>query len=756
MRPVASALLLLACTLGGSPAPIAAADEPLVPRADAKALERVLKSLARKGHPLAVEQLADVLRDLRVGDELHATVAKAKAKALKAARKPKDPAAEGRRLAQAATRLAKGLDGRDEATRVHLAQVILRIDASNAAAHEVLGHVQRRGAWLPSWMPPLLDRRAEIAGFVTRAMHLDVPVETGTMDEPMLRALYGRPANYAKGGGCLLTSCTWSQQSLRRVAAQVARAKQLSRWILGQGDVPSGEPIQVRIVDKRDKYLEAFRAAKAQGILEDYVAQISGELNSFFDRQWRFVLQTHFETGAMADIFHWVGRDQLDRIYGGFPQEPLTVGHMNWVSLTVFGVPANDTVYFDDETIAGRGGSRSVGKDPMPERRTRMLRLAKAGVRGLRSWLAYLTRMGAAPQWSEGFLADNARIQGDARVKCIYAAAFLQERRELAKVMRGAQGADRNSPAAIQAAIEETLGAPLDAFERRFRDWLLFEPGAGGLVQRLGGEGAATSRTSADALEAARIVDELRRSAFRGSAPIPPLVADEDLARGCALHAKFLTVHKDLWSKWPDVHQQTVDREGFTPEGNRGGLNSVIAFGCKGPQDAIDQWMGTFFHRLPLIQPGLVGIGWGIEDGIAVLDCGSLVEVEAGGHYAVWPPFDAKDVPLSFQPELPNPVPDEDQAAWGYPITMQQPQTDNLLAYELALYKGGAPTGTPVPCHFITPQTPRNPDLAPPNTWCLIPKAHLAPKTTYTVGVKDLTPDAKVPVWQWSFRTGGS
>ncbi|MDJ0976303.1 MAG: hypothetical protein QNJ98_17715 [Planctomycetota bacterium] len=753
MRWVQGLVLLVLVGLG---APVGAADDPLVSGADAKALERVVQSLGRKGHPQAVEQLADVLRDLRVPDKLLKNIGKAKAKAEKAAKKPKDAKAEAKKLAQLATRLAKGLEARDEAARTHLAQVILRIDATEATAHEALGDVQRDGRWLPSWMPPLLDRRAEIAGFVTRAMHLEVPVETGTMDEPFLRALYGREANYAKGGGCLLTSCTWSQQSLKRIATQVARAKQLSRWILGKGDVPAGEPIQVRIVEKRDMYLKAFRLAKSQGVLEDYVAQISGELNSFFDRKWRFVLQTPLETGAMADIFHWVGRDQLDRLYGGFPQEPLTVGHMNWVSLSVFGVPANDTVYFDEETIAGSGGGRSIGKDPIPERRKRMVRLAKAGVRGLRSWLAYLTRMGAAPLWNEGFLADNARIQGDARVKCIYAAEYLHERRMLAKVMRGAHEADRNSPAAIQAAIEATLGASLDVFERRFRDWLLFKPGASGLVQRLGG-GAETAAPLNQALqEAVQIVDQLRAQAFRGSAAIPKIIGDEELGRGCWLHAKFLTKHKDLWTEWPDVHEQTVDREGFTPEGNRGGLNSVIAFGCKGPKDAIDQWMGTFFHRLPLIQPGLVGIGWGIEDGIAVLDSGSLVEIESGSHYACWPPFDAKDVPLRFQPELPNPVPGEDQGTWGYPITMQQPQTDNLLAYEMALYKGGAATGEPVPCHFITPQAPKNPDLAPPNAWCLIPKQPLLPRTTYTVGVKDLTPGAKVPVWKWTFKTGGS
>jgi hypothetical protein len=57
---------------------------------------------------------------------------------------------------------------------------------------------------------------------------------------------------------------------------------------------------------------------------------------------------------------------------------------------------------------------------------------------------------------------------------------------------------------------------------------------------------------------------------------------------------------------------------------------------------------------------------------------------------------------------------------------------------------------TEVPCYFSSPNHPTNVELAPRNSYCLIPKAPLKPKTQYTVHAiwtgtsKQLT---------WSFKT---
>jgi hypothetical protein len=106
-----------------------------------------------------------------------------------------------------------------------------------------------------------------------------------------------------------------------------------------------------------------------------------------------------------------------------------------------------------------------------------------------------------------------------------------------------------------------------------------------------------------------------------------------------------------------------------------------------------------------------------------------------------------KGVPLAFQPELPNPVPGEKQARWGYPITLQLWHFAPEPKIVLRLLEGGRE----VPCHFTSPEAPLNPYLVPQGTYALIPKAALEPKTTYTVRAEGY-PD--VPDYTWSFTTG--
>ena len=91
-----------------------------------------------------------------------------------------------------------------------------------------------------------------------------------------------------------------------------------------------------------------------------------------------------------------------------------------------------------------------------------------------------------------------------------------------------------------------------------------------------------------------------------------------------------------------------------------------------------------------------------------------------------------RNVPRTFAPELPHPVPGEDQGTRGYPITLQVDyEVDPVVT--LTLRRGKGRDGREVPCHYSTPQAPTNPELAPKGAYCLIPKAHLEPNTDYTV-----------------------
>src|SRR6185503_6961817 len=126
-----------------------------------------------------------------------------------------------------------------------------------------------------------------------------------------------------------------------------------------------------------------------------------------------------------------------------------------------------------------------------------------------------------------------------------------------------------------------------------------------------------------------------------------------------------------------------------------------------------DGWMATFYHRLPLLEPGLVRIGWALEGGIAVLDAGSLVAPPEESWFVRWPPFNGSGIPRRFPGELPNPVPGEDQSQWGYPVTLQFLEYTPDPDVKMRLYAGTSRSAPEVPCWYSTPQKPTNTDLAP-------------------------------------------
>jgi hypothetical protein len=234
----------------------------------------------------------------------------------------------------------------------------------------------------------------------------------------------------------------------------------------------------------------------------------------------------------------------------------------------------------------------------------------------------------------------------------------------------------------------------------------------------------------------------LQLNELRKSMRLEPVEVVDELSRGARLHAAYLSAHPEQAAAWPDAHEEWPDVPEFTPEGAWAGGASVIAF--NGAERCIDEWIGTFYHRVPLTHPGLVAIGFAEVDGICVLDCGSLVDPNAGGFVTY--PFDGqKDVPTWFVPELPNPVPEVEDQGFGYPVTLQLGPDWGDVQVELRLLRGGGE----VDAWVSTPAEPTNPKLSPERTWCLMPKEPLAPRTAYTVEAK--LPDREVT---WSFTTG--
>lgn len=716
---------------------------PLVAPAMLDRTEHAALDLARKGRRVEADIVLDVDAELGAPPAQVAAAREAVVKALTKAKPAPLPIPDAAKaVAKLATDLAAALPSLGDEPRTRVARQVLRLDGANRAANDALGRVERGAAWIPAWMSPLLARRAEIQSAVQTARHLPLEVEVEESWMPILETLHGVKGSAVRCGEVSVHSATHSVEQLTRQLKQGLRASALTDWLIGGEMTPArGSKCVIVLVAKMDGYKRAIAAARKAGEIDEAQFVRAQQLGAFYAAGYSVVHATG-ETDIGANVFfETYARVVFEAKSMNDAQAALRAGQMNWVYTNFLGIPMPSIAW--DEKPQERKGVTSDTPQAAAER-DEMMRLAKAGLAGSRLFMKWLVRRGEDPAWAKSFVDEVGKIQGADLMKCMLVVDYLQESKDLANLLHETWG---EKPCA--ETFEKGLGMTLPAFEERWREWLLAGDPPSGLAQMLGTAPmepvAAADRPVLDSLNSVR-----RRTLGKDAAAVG---IDRDLSDGCRAHALYLGKHPKQLTAWPDAHEEFPDQEGFSAAGCRAGLSSVIVGpGIGAPADAIDGWMATFYHRLPLIDPGLVRIGWGLENGIAVLDSGSLVGPSEKVCFVPWPPANSKDMPRRFPGELPNPVPGEDQSQWGYPVTLQFFEFAEEADVQMRLYAGGKRGGAQVPCWYSTPKKPTNTELAPAGAFCLIPKTPLAANTLYTVAVDGWPKDAGGT--DWTFTTG--
>jgi hypothetical protein len=535
---------------------------------------------------------------------------------------------------------------------------------------------------------------------------------------------------------------------LRRILRRALQARSLSQEIL------HGEPERKRhsrdiayvLLDSKKAYLEAIEVGQKDGTVDAQRAARVREMTSFWYGN-RMVIDATTEADILSIlIYHLSDWRYSSPKRKQYLQPWMCAGHLNWLCLVTLGVPMpgvawREVLEAEDEAAGSRSTTVAPGER---KRREERMRVSQAGIVGCRSWMAYLAERREDPPLASAFKNHEGEIRGNPLLKATMVVTYLQEIGRFAELADTLAGPPRPDP----AVFEKAVGTSLTTFEEAWRAWIVEETPA--VLARL--DGAGGERLSEGERHARDELVRIRKLAFaeRQAEDMAALLVWPELSAGARAHAVYLTKNPEQMAAWPDAHEEWPDREGYSVAGSAAGLRSVIAPDSRTPEQAITSWMGTFYHRLPLLAQGLRGIGWGHEKGVAVLDALSLRERWTSDEWFVlWPPDGMKDVPTRFVPELPNPVPGEKQSTWGYPITIQGGLTDKRLT--MKLFEGGKAGGTEIPCHLSTPWAPTNIELAPDEAACLIPKSRLKPGATYTVLVTHL-PEGKS--MQWSFRTG--
>lgn len=257
-----------------------------------------------------------------------------------------------------------------------------------------------------------------------------------------------------------------------------------------------------------------------------------------------------------------------------------------------------------------------------------------------------------------------------------------------------------------------------------------------------------------------------RLNQVRTALGLPAVELDETLCKGCDLHALYLVNNSgNPKLEGLGMHKEDPTLVGYTEEGAKAGMASVIT--AASPDRAVDGWIDTFLHRIPLLDPKLQKIGaghaaggqWGNECLIDVLSNNDGT-VDPKLAVLAYPPDGAKGVGLEFHGEWPDPIPAGANRPTGYPITLSFFAGQKVTEVTAELHEGLAPKGPKakpgkaVEFHLSTPEKPAAPDddKDNSNSICLLPKSPLTAATTYTVKITAKVDDAPFET-TWSFTT---
>ena len=178
------------------------------------------------------------------------------------------------------------------------------------------------------------------------------------------------------------------------------------------------------------------------------------------------------------------------------------------------------------------------------------------------------------------------------------------------------------------------------------------------------------------AVKALEIINSARLAAGAGCVR---MVAE--INKGAENHCKYYIDPANDGMCTADPHGEVTGCAGFTGASpgarmmmagytSRGGSGEVMAFN-NDPQRAIDQWINSVWHRIPLLNPWTMDLGYGATAGCDVIDFGASSMAPADS--VLLYPYDGQtNVPTSFNGMYEGPMPPPPPSGWpsALPITV--------------------------------------------------------------------------------------
>lgn len=239
---------------------------------------------------------------------------------------------------------------------------------------------------------------------------------------------------------------------------------------------------------------------------------------------------------------------------------------------------------------------------------------------------------------------------------------------------------------------------------------------------------------------------------YRIQAAVPPVLLDADQSFGCQSHAEYLDLNDiSLREIGLEAHHENVALPGYSQAGADAGPNSVIYEGVT-PTQAIENWMSTFYHRIGMLNPNLMRIGFGSSGDYQVMDIVSGVQSGAAivSGTALFPSPGLTGISGKFKTEIPYPIPGDDSL--GIPITVEFFGAAGQQIYiELATLHD-LTTGHQITCYVQTPGNPFLEDWDYRRVVALLPTDPLPAGHVYRAAVTGIV-DTMPWMAEWDFGT---
>lgn len=140
------------------------------------------------------------------------------------------------------------------------------------------------------------------------------------------------------------------------------------------------------------------------------------------------------------------------------------------------------------------------------------------------------------------------------------------------------------------------------------------------------------------------VTDALERLNFwRAQLGLAAVTEDSTLTAGCVAHLDYLQAYAAAHGGRPYLsHEEDTSLPYSSPEGAAAGINSVLSYGEMNGAQAVDGWLATLYHRLPLVHPGLNRVGVAFEAGYACIEFRTGTDAGvAAPHPILWPVADS-------------------------------------------------------------------------------------------------------------------